>query len=201
VAAYSGTWAPKGSVTEVNLGLTLGLRGATGRENDFNEEFRFSADKNFITLRGDISHTHDLPKGWEAFAKVQGQLSDQPLINTEQFAGGGLGTVRGYLEAEALGDNAVFGTLELRTPSLIGWLPGKENEMRIYVFGDAGMLTIQDALPEQEDTFTLASFGVGSRVQLWKYLNGSVDFSVPVIGEGTTKAGETFLHFRVWADF
>ena len=38
--------------------------------------------------------------GISFFAKVQGQIADQPLVNSEQFAGGGLGTVRGYFEVE-----------------------------------------------------------------------------------------------------
>jgi hemolysin activation/secretion protein len=200
-ASYNATWAPKGSVTELNAAVTLGLRGVGNRtDNDF-DAIRYRADANFVTLRGDLSHTHELGRGFQAYAKVQGQISDQPLLNTEQMAGGGLGTVRGYLEAEALGDNAVFGTLELRSPTLLSWLPGKGHEWRLYAFVDRGRLTLHSPLPEQDSIFTLASYGIGSRLQFWDFLNGSIDVAVPTVGEGRTKAGEPFIHFRVWADF
>lgn len=201
-AAYSATWAPKGSETELNLGATFGIRGTGGGRDDF-EQFRFGADGNFLYLRGDLAHTHDLPGGFEAFAKVQGQVASGALLNTEQFPGGGLGTTRGYLEAEVLGDHAIFGTAELRSPSLLGWLPStwKGNEWRIYLFGDGGALSLHDALPEQQRSFRLASFGVGSRIQFLEYLNGSVDLALPVLSQTTTRAGDPFVTFRVWADF
>ena len=199
-AAYTATWAPKGAVTELNAGVTFGVRGTGSRSDEF-EDNRFDADANFIHLRGDLSHTRDLPGGFEAFGKVQGQIADQALVNSEQFAGGGLATVRGYLEAEALGDNAVFGTLELRSPTLLGWLPWKGNEWRIYLFADGGALNLHSPLPEQESSLRLASIGIGSRMQLADHLNGSVDIALPLIGQTQTNAHEPFLTFRVWADF
>jgi hemolysin activation/secretion protein len=207
--SYNATWAPKGSVTELNASLTAGLRGLGSRNKSTPgqlgsggfDDFRYGADSNFVTLRGDLSHTHELPKAFQAYLKVQGQISDQPLINTEQFAGGGLGSARGYLEAEQLGDNAVFGTVELRSPSLVKWLPGKGHEWRVYAFGDAGKLTLHSPLPDQESSFLLASYGVGSRLQLRDFLNASVDFAIPTIAQGRTRANEPFIHFRVWADF
>src|SRR4029453_17543805 len=96
------------------------------------ERNRFGARGSYFYFRGDLSHTQDLPWGLVLFAKVQGQASGRPLVNSEQFGGGGLATARGYLEAEALGDNAIFGTLELRSPSLLGWVKrsAKANEWR-----------------------------------------------------------------------
>jgi hemolysin activation/secretion protein len=219
-AAYSATWAPKGSTTELNLGVTLGIRGAGserrriqddpltperegGFETDEFEESRFRAGSNFLLVRGDLSHERTLPGGFEVFGKVQGQASDQPLVSNEQFAGGGLATARGYLEAEVLGDYGVFGTLEVRSPQLLGWLPErwKGNEWRIHLFGDAGALWLHSPLPEQERDFSLASFGVGSRLQLFDHIHGSIDLAFPAISQTQTRAGDPFVSFRVWADF
>ena len=201
-ASYSATWAPKGAITEFNAGVIFSLRGLGSDAAEF-ENNRFGADGNFIYLRGDLSHTRDLPAGFQAFGKVQGQAASASLVNSEQFAGGGLGTARGYLEAEALGDHAVFGTLELRSPSLLGWLPDKwkGNEWRVYVFGDAGVLKLRDPLPEQESSFTLASFGVGTRVQLFEHLNGSIDAAIPLTSQSQTRAHDLRLSFRVWTEF
>jgi hemolysin activation/secretion protein len=136
---------------------------------------------------------------------MQGQASDSPLINSEQYAGGGLNTVRGYLESAALGDSGGFGTFELRSPSFFGTTTDKNspvrNEWRAYCFVDGGRLMLNQPLPEQKDRFDLASVGVGSRMKLFGHLNASVDAAWPLVSQGTTLAHDVFVTFRVWADF
>ncbi len=200
-AAYNASWINKKAVTEFNADLVFHFRGMGSNLQQF-ENSRFNADGSFIYLRGDLSHTHELPAGFQLYSKVQGQVSDQPLINSEQFGGGGLGTARGYLEAEALGDNAVFGSLELRSPSLLNrWSNAGKNEWRVYAFGDAGLLTLNDPLPEQDSEFKLASIGVGSHLRLFGHLNGSIDAGIPLISQANTQAYHPLFTFRVWADF
>jgi len=69
------------------------------------------------------------------------------------------------------------------------------------VFTDFGMLSVLDPLPEQQENFNLASYGVGTRLRIMDHLNGSVDLGIPLIGASTTKANDFLLTFRVWADF
>ena len=199
-ANYNATWVNKGSLTEFNAGLYFHLRGLGSSPQEF-ENSRFKADGSFLYLRGDLSHTHDLPAGFQVFGKVQGQVSSQPLVSSEQLSGGGLGTARGYLEGEVPGDSAGFGSIELRSPSLLGWLGKKDDEWRIYAFADAGRLTVQNPLPEQVSSFDLASIGVGSRLRLFDHLNGSIDAGLPLIGQSHTQTHDLLLTFRVWADF
>lgn len=208
---YSGSWVGKKSLTELNAGVTMGFRGMGSRGRNI-ERNRFGADGSYFFFRGDLSRTQDLPWRLALFGKVQGQASGSPLVNSEQFGGGGLGTARGYLEAEALGDNGIFGTLELRSPSLLTEkrktgegenATEKEtgNSWRFYAFCDAGTLTLHEPLPDQESSFRLASIGIGSRFQLLDHFNGSVDLAMPLIGLTNTDAHDTRLTFRVWADF
>ena len=135
----------------------------------------------------------------------------------EQFGGGGMGTARGYKEAEALGDNAIFGTFEIRTPSLLKTkrlvkkknYQGVEeeveestgNEWRFYAFADAGTLTLHDTLPGQDSSFRLASYGIGSEVELFEHFHGIVELALPLTSIGTTQAHDTRVNFRLWADF
>jgi len=203
---YGGSWIRKNSFTELNTNVTFHLRGTGSEPVEFDNK-RYLADGSFIYLRGDLSHQQDLPGGFRAFAKVQGQIADGPLINSEQYAGGGLGTVRGYLESTALGDNGVFGTFELQSPSLLSFIKDSgastepANEWRVYGFLDGGRLTMYDALPEQTDQYELASWGIGSRMKLLGHVNGSVDIAWPLKDQGTTKDGDTFVSFRVWTEF
>jgi hemolysin activation/secretion protein len=199
-AAYSGTWVGKGYSTVANAGVTMDFRGIGSSEREFDNN-RHDADASFIYVRGDLSHTRDLPQGFQAFGKVQGQAADKPLVNTEQFSGGGLGTVRGYLESEELGDNAILGSTELRSPNLGGLLTKGINEWRVYGFAEGGLLAIDDPLPEQQTRFTLASVGLGTRIKIDQYLNGSLDAGLPLAKGPQTEAYRLLLTFRVWAEF
>ncbi|KAI3488924.1 hypothetical protein L1887_46954 [Cichorium endivia] len=117
---------------------------------------------------------------WQAGAKAAFQLASGPLVSNEQFSAGGATSVRGYLAAEATGDDGAALSLEARTPSLSGWL-GKGasqylEEWRFYLFADGAHLRVQDTQAEQQDDFTLASVGIGTRMRLGEWLSGSVDW-------------------------
>ncbi len=199
-AAYSGTWINKKRETDLNASVNLALREVGSDQTDFDLN-RHGASGDFIYFRGDLSHTENLPGGFQVFLKGQGQASDTPLVNSEQFSGGGLGTVRGYLESEELGDNGLFGTAEIRTPSLGTFLGKTVDEWRFYIFGDAGFLGLDDPLPEQQATFRLASVGVGTRLRLLDHFNGSLDVGLPLDQGQQTQAYEPLITFRLWADF
>jgi hemolysin activation/secretion protein len=199
-ANYSATYAPTGSVTELNAGVTLHVRGLGSTSAEFDNS-RFGSGGSFIYFRGDLSHTHDLPAGLQVFGKVQGQITDQPLLSSEQFSAGGLDTVRGYLEGEVPGDNAFCTSLEFRSPSVISWLGQKTGEWRFYLFGDAGWLTINSPLPQQASRFSLESLGVGSRIQVLDHFSGSIDAAEPLTSQSTTKAHDIRVTFRAGVNY
>jgi hemolysin activation/secretion protein len=199
-ANYSATYAPTGSVTELNTGVTLHFRGLGSSSAGFDNS-RFGSGGSFIYFHGDLSHTHDLPAGLQVFGKIQGQIADQPLLSSEQFSAGGLDTVRGYLEGEVPGDNAFSTSLEFRSPSVISWLGRKSGEWRFYVFGDAAWLTINSPLPQQASRFSLESLGLGSRLQVLDHFSGSIDAAEPLTGQSTTKAHDIRVTFRAGVDY
>ena len=199
-ANYNASWLGKGSFTEFNGAVNWHFRGAGSKSDKFDNK-RYNADGSFFYFRGDLAHTEDLPGGFQVYGKVQGQASNTPLINSEQFAGGGLSTVRGYLESAALGDSGYFGTLELRSPSFIGKTDDKANEWRVYAFLEGGDLYVNDPLPDSTSSYRLASFGFGTHVRAFDHLNGSMDVGIPLITQGQTLAHDVFVTFRVWADF
>ncbi len=207
-ANYAATWLTDNGFTEMNHSLTFGLRGLGSGQQDYSNK-RFGADGNFVYLRSDVAHTRDRKDGSQLFGKLQTQISNRPLINSDQMAGGGLGTVRGYLEATALGDNGVFGTFEYRTPSLVGGGSPKtpatraaeEDEWRFHAFADAGVVGIWDSLPSQRSRYTFASAGAGTRFKFLGHYNGSVDIAVPFITQTNARSGDIRVTFRGWADF
>jgi hemolysin activation/secretion protein len=201
VATYSGTLQDKNSVTQFDAGITFGVDGMGSSPAQFDNK-GFKTAPNYIYFRGDLSRTQELPLfGLQGYGKIQGQVADEALVNSEQFSGGGLDSIRGYLESEALGDNAAVGQFELRTPDLGKWIGTPVNEWRFYVFGDAGWLTINDPLPEVVTNYELASVGVGTRIKLLDHLSGSLDMAAPLLKGPNTKADGIDFTFKVAADF
>ncbi|RYD38348.1 MAG: ShlB/FhaC/HecB family hemolysin secretion/activation protein [Verrucomicrobiaceae bacterium] len=214
---YGGTWVAKRHSTDVNATLVYGLRGAGSDPYEFDNK-RYLAGGNFLAARADLAHTHDLPGGMEIFAKIQGQIASQPLINSEQFSGGGLGNARGYLESTVLGDNALAGSLELRSPTLINrpktasadkdkpadtpnTSSESKDEWRFYLFADAATLTLNDPLPGQTDQVSLFSLGAGTRLSLRDHFHASVDAGLPLRDAGVVNNGDWLVTFRLWTDF
>jgi len=214
VATYSATWQQQGALTQLNAGATFDLRGPGSKFDKFDNK-RAYADTNFIHGNGDLSRTQDLPSGFQLYGKVQGQIADGPLVSSEQFSLGGLDTVRGYLESETLGDNGVAGRLELRSPDFAAFLqksliqgaaagtppPNVFSEWRVFGFTDGGVAGIYHALSEQQSSFSLASYGVGTNFKFVDHLNGTVALAFPLISQTYTRADEPRLLFRVWGEF
>ena len=205
--SYSAAWTKPKTFTELNVAANWHFRGMGSDRLEFDNK-RFKANGGYFYARGDLSHTREMAGGSELYAKVQGQAASGLLINSEQFSGGGVATARGYLESTALGDNGIFGTLEMRSPSFIG-LPGKpagdqkpsDREWRIYGFIEGGSLFLNDALKEQEDQINLASTGVGTRIKLFSHFNASVDLAVPLIDQPEAEKGTPRVNFRLWSEF
>ena len=188
------------------MSLVAHLRGLGSSSNEFDSK-RYNASGNFLYLQADASHTHDFDSGSQLYGKLQGQISGTPLVNNEQFSAGGLGTARGYLEATAVGDYGLFGTIEARSPSLFG-KPAEssptedpKNEWRFHLFSDAGVVGIHDALPGQEQANWFASVGLGSRFKAYDHYHGSVDFALPLVDQAEAELGDVRVTFRSWADF
>ena len=200
---YSGYRYTEQSQSMVGLDLVAApssFMGITSDDDQFDYK-RYRASPSFALLKLNGSHTQSVGRDWQVHGRVSGQIATGPLISNEQFSAGGSGTVRGYLAAERSGDDGYMGSIELRTPSLARWLGPRVNEWRFYAFADAARIRLQDPLPEQEAHFTLASVGLGSRIQLMDWLSANVDWGYPLRDGANTRKHNSHWHFNLRASF
>nr|WP_246788101.1 ShlB/FhaC/HecB family hemolysin secretion/activation protein [Bradyrhizobium sp. CCBAU 53421] len=214
VATYGATFQDEKFTTQFNAGVSYNIRTLSSPWDEFDAK-RFKASPSFTHLNLDVSHTQELPEGFQLYGKVQGQIADGPLVSSEQFSLGGLDTVRGYLESEVLGDNGAVANFELRTPNVGSMLQGELksetgdgkprfvtfNDWRFFTFFDGGYTAIQQPLPGQESSFVAWSYGVGTRFKTFDYFNGMVAFSVPGVTQAYTHANSPRVNFRIWGEF
>lgn len=216
---YSGFFNGEGGQTEFFTGATLHFRGLDGGSDEFDAS-RTNADPNFAILRADVSHTRDLSAGFSLLTRVHGQLASGALLTNEQSAGGGIDTVRGYLEGEVLGDHGLFGTLELVSPDVLGLsflrrshvgadapVPSATaavppaHELRFLLFVDGGLLRLSDVLPDQEDGYELGSFGLGARFRIFRHFDGYTYLALPLSDQGQTESGDARLQFSIKGNY
>ncbi|XRD91010.1 ShlB/FhaC/HecB family hemolysin secretion/activation protein [Dyella nitratireducens] len=197
-AAYTGQRTTDKSTTSLTFTGTFGWRGV-GSSNQAFDNQRYNARDNFADLRFDFNYVHSFAGDFAVATRASAQASDQPLISSEQFAAGGMSSVRGYLSAEETADNGAIASVELRTPSIHAWVGSFADDWRFHLFVDSARLMLIDPLAEQRGRFTLLSTGVGTSFTVFHDLSGDVEYAYPLRAGVQTRAHDGHLLFSVKA--
>jgi hemolysin activation/secretion protein len=78
----------------------------------------------FVSWLGQAQYVRRVYSDWDLVLRSNLQIADRPLFPIEQFALGGIDTVRGYREYLTVTDDAFSGTAEMRFPFAKLPLPG-----------------------------------------------------------------------------
>jgi hemolysin activation/secretion protein len=199
--AYSGTyaWRDEG-LSHFEATFNFGLDGLGNTQKEF-ERKRFKAKPDFAYLRISADHLQPLWRGLAVFGRVTGQVAGAPLITNEQFAAGGIDDVRGYLEAERLGDDAVATTLELRSANLSRFYPSQLQNLQLLAFTDAAELLTHSPLPGTRSSAMLWSTGLGLRIEAAQHLQAMLSWAYALRSGDRVRAGDQRVHFSVGMDF
>ncbi|GLU35582.1 hypothetical protein Busp01_54240 [Trinickia caryophylli] len=198
--SYNGQLNRRTSVTTIGASLVTNLRGIGSNANEFDNK-RYNATSDFLYGKLDFTHLQTLAHDMQVNARVDAQFANSPLVSSEQFAAGGMNTVRGYLQAEETGDNGVIASLEWRSPSIARYLGSGVNEWRFHAFVDAAHLWLLSPLPEQTASFNLLSVGIGSRIKLLRYAAADVEMAFPLKAGVNTRAYNPRFDFYLRASF
>ncbi len=186
------------SSTQVTFGAVAGSRGGLGSNEDAFANKRAFARANFAVFSIDLEHNRQLGHGVDLRLRLKGQTTDTPLVSSEQFSAGGLTSVRGYLQSEAVGDRGYLASLDLVSPPVsLAWL----DEIRGFAFADYARASILEPLPDQINAQTLASLGIGARFALLRRLRGELVVGHTLQAGSTTAKGETTTTFSLKADY
>jgi hemolysin activation/secretion protein len=193
-ASYAFGWTFPKSTSQFSLGASWGMRGFGNDDTEF-EEKRFKARANYMYLTGTGEHSRHVFGDALFVTRFAWQYANSPLISNEQFSAGGATTVRGYLEAERLGDFGATASVELYTPQLVKG--SRVQDLRVFGFYDAASLRVEDPLPDQDALFRLSSAGAGLRFTGFRGLHAELDWARALRDGANVLAGEDRLHFRV----
>lgn len=175
---YAATWRLPARTYTVSLGVNFGVQDLVNKTQEF-DNARYDASPDYLYLRFSGGTVQGLPAGFAVLGRFSGQWADSPLVNNEQYSLGGEDTVRGYLEAETLGDTGIAGTVELHTPDVGHHLEPVLTNLYFLGFVDAGVATLLDPLPGQDYHVDLWSTGLGLQLAGPAGLTGSLDYAIP----------------------
>lgn len=203
MVSWRGDWMGERAQSNLTFSGSFGIRGLGDSWYNFDQK-RYMARQSFIALKLDAETTRDFGPDLQLNARLTGQWSPDPLISNEGFSLGGMSSVRGYYESEAIGDYGFAYQTELRSPDLARMI-GSDliNEMRFHAFIDSGYVGIHQPLPSQmatRDTW-LSSVGVGGRLKIFNHLTGALDVGTPLKSGPNSESGDVFIRFRLQGEF
>jgi hemolysin activation/secretion protein len=216
---YTGTLPDSNGQTRLTASAKGYVAGTIpgGHESDFTGDpndpskpgiARKGVTGTFAVLQGGIDRVQFLPADFSLLIHVDGQWASEPLPPAELYFAGGMDTVRGYDNYQAVGDNAIRGRAELTSPELLSipidrfWQRKKSADwlfrIRGIAFFDVANLWTANPQPGQFDQFRLMGTGVGIRAKLPKDIGDlKVDNGWALRTSGVTQRGDTFVHFSV----
>lgn len=179
-----GNWVHEDSAL---TNATLAVAG-NGKKNPFGTRQDAQAAK----LDFDINHLRAASKNWDYYLRTHWVFSGDTLADTEKFALGGPGSVRGYRQSTLRGDNGWQATLELRRQFVLGNTAGMFN-----VFYDEGSVKAKGFTRFD----SIRSAGAGTSVFPHKNLRASIEYAYPLSDRVAVDGRRGRAWFTVSASF
>ena len=154
----------------------LDIFGASS-QRDVNKS-RPDGDTTFTKAVIEAQRLQRLAQNWNLLVAARGQLSNGPLLSSEEFGVGGMGFGRGYDPSEIIGDEGVAGKVEVQwnIPGDIGFT----NSHQLFTFFDAGRIWNDDPTSAKQKADTVTSAGFGVRAKIGDTANVDMTVAVPL---------------------
>lgn len=137
-------------------------------------------DGKFVAWRGQVQWLRQLKSSSNINLLLRSdiQLSTDDLVSLERFSLGGAESVRGYRQDALLGDSGILTSAEVRIP-FYRWSDNRSS-LSAVPFVDFGTTwSNSDDRNQEEDT--VASLGLGLRLDIFETLNARLDYGIPLI--------------------
>ncbi len=196
------------STVNTNISANLYCSPADMLPHQTNAEFsnlRPGAKNQWVYVNASVSQVYQLPKSFSVFLGLQGQLSSQTLLPSEQLGIGGHNTVRGYDEREYNVDNGLIFNFETRSPavSLITKIRDKKmkDAFQFLWFFDLGYGKDYTIIPGVPSRDYLMSTGPGFRYTLDPYLTARLDWGIRLHNQAVFPGSWNLLHFSLISSY
>lgn len=194
---YAGSAAAGNGEVRFSIAALHNLPGGSrGSTADFNR-VRAGAPASYGMIRYQAAYSHAWPADWLMQLNLSGQYSPDALVPGEQFGAGGAASVRGFAERAIADDKGFLVNAEVYTPNFCAGISATAVQCRGLAFYDAARVRRNDALPGEIARASIASAGVGVRMNVSSYVTLQMDYGRVLNGSTTTAKGDSRVHVRL----
>ena len=165
------------SVNRFEGNIAKGLNWDAG--NHFLDHSRANGESSFWKFTARATRIQPVYGSWSASIAADGQYSAEPLFAAEEYTLGGQQFGSAFDPAEISGDSAIAGRFELQYNGTLNdiYLPSYQS----YGFYDIGKVWNRDVRSSSEEkTASLASAGLGARLNISEAVTGNMELAVPL---------------------
>jgi hemolysin activation/secretion protein len=189
---YRGRFSTIGTEVGFYVSAARNIPGSGDASQEAFSATRLGASASYSIFRAGGAYSQALPRDFLFRAVFNAQYTNDLLVPGEQFGMGGVYSVRGFFEREAINDIGVQGSVEAYTPDF-GKRFSDRWSMRALVFADVA--SGRDNEPVRGPDNELSSVGFGLQVAQGKRLALRLDWAYVTRGAGTRPTGSDRLHF------
>jgi hemolysin activation/secretion protein len=182
--------------TEVSEGLNI---WGASNEGDPNLS-RDNGDPTFTKVTFEAQRLQRLADKVNLLVAGRGQYADGPLLSSEEFGVGGIGLGRGYDPSEIVGDHGIAGKLEVQWNEPRPWK--YTEDYQLFAFYDIGKVWNESSVTSSEKIDSLASIGMGARLDFMYNTKGGVAVAWPMTRTVETRGNtEPRVYFNLNKSF
>lgn len=196
------------SETDANGASTaeIMLVGNPGSSGDFSKlSYTDRARVHYAKAILSASRDQKLPAGCSILTRLNAQGATGALISNEQFALGGVNSVRGYFEGDQYGDAGWNGSVELRSRYFVTEVAGLTHPVPVwirgYVFTDWGQRVFLENVNGSPSSAWLCGTGVGLSANVNNHLDARLIVAWPLLRSVNTPPGEPHAYFSIGGQF
>jgi len=165
-----------------------------------------NAQNNYVTVQMGADRVQTIYQDWTVKLHADGQWANTPLFSNEQYAMGGMASVRGYQNGEAYGDTGWRATIEPQTPQVsIGMAGNDGSEVPVWVrgsvFTDYGEIYRIDSFSNGARNLNYWGAGFGVTASIGNHLDARLMVAWPLISQSLADAGSIHVYFALGAQF
>jgi len=173
---FDNLWKP--AINQASVTLSQGIKLFNVSENGDANMTRANGDPQYTKIEAELSRLQTLSQDFSIMTSVIGQLSNNPLLSSEEMGFGGRAYGRGYDSSEIVGDDGFGASIELR------WNPDYKvsyiQDYEVFGFYDFGKIWNQETDIDSLETQSLASAGIGVRTDFTDAIKGEFIYAQPL---------------------
>lgn len=169
------------AVNNMDLELSQGIDVFDASEEGDANLTRADGDPEYTKVTLAVQRLQRVTEDVNVQVTGRGQISNGPLLSSEEFAVGGILSGRGYDPSEIVGDEGVSGNVEAQWNNPFVEPDGQVvKKYQLYTFYDIGKVWNDDATTSDDESESLASAGAGVRLDLTNDFQAGLAVAFPL---------------------